>query len=174
VIEAAVTNVIRPAVAADDPNALADQGIGQFRQEAGAGVLAARQLAAQGFHAGALGTDAGVGGLIGIEQFGGQGFADFGRQFNNQFAGKFGLLVEGQAHAQAKLGVVFKQRVGPGRAAAFAVGGPGGGGQVAAIDGGTAGGIGNHHAVAKQLRYQADVRGLAAAAAGARELEQRF
>ncbi len=67
VIEAAVTNVIRPAVAADDPNALTDQGIGQFRQEAGTGVLAARQLAAQGFHAGALGTDAGIGGLIGIE-----------------------------------------------------------------------------------------------------------
>jgi hypothetical protein len=36
-----------------------------------------------------------------------------------QFAGVLDLLVERDAHAQAELGVVLEQRVGPGRAAAL-------------------------------------------------------
>jgi hypothetical protein len=92
----------------------------------------------------------------------------------DQFAGEFGLLVDRQAHAQAKLGVVFEQRVRPGRAAAFFVLGPRGGGQVAAVDGGAAGGIGDDGAVAEQLREQLDVGGFTAAGAGAGELKQRL
>ncbi len=48
-----------------------------------------------------------------------------------------------------------------------------GGGQVAAVDGGTAGGVGDQHPVAEHLGGQLDVGGLAAAGAGAGELEQR-
>ncbi len=89
-----------------------------------------------------------------------------------QLAGVFVLLVDGQAHAQAEFGVVFEQRVGPGRAAAVLVGAVGRGGQVAAVDGGAAGGVGDHHAVAEQLGQQLDVGRFAAAGAGAGELEQ--
>ena len=95
-------------------------------------------------------------------------------QLRQQLAGIFALLVQRQAHAQAKFGVVFEERVGPGRAAPFAVDGPGGGGQVAAVDGGAAGGIGDQHAVAEELGEQLDVGCLAAAGAGAGELEQRL
>ncbi len=42
------------------------------------------------------------------------------------------------------------------------------------IDRGTARGVGNHHLVAEQLRDSLDIGGLAAAGAGARELEQRL
>ncbi len=48
------------------------------------------------------------------------------------------------------------------------------GGQVAAVDRGAAGGVGDQHAVAEQLRHQLDVRRFAAAGAGAGELEQRL
>ena len=37
----------------------------------------------------------------------------------HQLARVFVLLVDGQAHAQAELGVVFEQRVRPGRPAAL-------------------------------------------------------
>jgi hypothetical protein len=51
---------------------------------------------------------------------------------------------------------------------------PGGGGQVAAVDGGAAGGVGDHGAVAEQLAEQLDVGRFAAAGAGAGELKQRL
>ena len=46
--------------------------------------------------------------------------------------------------------------------------------QVAAVDRGAAGGVGDQRAVAEQLRHQLDVRRFAAAGAGAGELEQRL
>ena len=52
--------------------------------------------------------------------------------------------------------------------------GVGRGRQVAAVDRRAAGGVGDQHAVAEELRGEADVRGLAAADAGAGELEQRL
>ena len=84
------------------------------------------------------------------------------------------LLVQGKPHAQAELGIVFKQRVGPGGAASALVHRVGRGGQVAAVDGRTAGGIGDVEAVAEELGEQLDVRGLAAARAGPGELKERI
>ncbi len=92
----------------------------------------------------------------------------------HQLAGVFVLLVERDAHAQAKLGVVLEQRVGPGWAAAQRVLRPGRGRQVAAIDARTAGGVGDHRAVAIQLADQLEVGRFATAGAGARELEERL
>ena len=56
--------------------------------------------------------------------------------------GVFHLLVQGDAEAKAEFGVVFKQGIGPGGAASFGVVGPRGGGQVAAVNGGAARGVG--------------------------------
>ncbi len=82
------------------------------------------------------------------------------------------MLVGGQPEPQAELGVVLEQRVGPGRPAPLRVGRPRGRGEVAAVDGGTAGRVGDHRAVAEQLGEELEVGGLAAARARARELEE--
>ena len=93
----------------------------------------------------------------------------------HQFAARIPFCLSmASAHAQAELGVVFEQRVGPGRAAAVVVDRVGRGGQVAAVNRGAAGGVGDEGAVAEELRQQLDVRRFAAARAGARELEQRL
>ncbi len=138
------------------------------------GLSIAGEFRLEGLDALALGEDALLGFLVGVENGLRQFLADAEAEPPDQFAGVLVLLVDGQAHAQAELGVIFEQRVGPGRAAAFVVGAVGRSGQVAAVDGGAAGGVGDHHAVAEQLGHQLDVRGLAAAGAGAGELEQRL
>ena len=79
-----------------------------------------------------------------------------------------------QIHAQAVLGVVLKQGVGPGGTLALGGGGVGGGGSRAAPDGGTAGGVGDIHPVAEQLGDETGVSGLGTAGAGAGELQQRL
>ena len=85
------------------------------------------------------------------------------------------VRVEGQADAQAELGVVLEERVGPGRArgrrGSMRVGR---GGQVAAVDRRAAGGVGDQRAVAEELGQELEVRRLAAARAGARVLEERL
>ena len=55
---------------------------------------------------------------------------------------------------------------------ALIVDGVGAGGGGAAVDGGAARGISNHHTIAEQLGNELDIRRLAAASAGAGELEQ--
>ena len=68
VIEAAVADVVGPAVAAQDPDALLDQRIGQ--RSAGRALPACRRRPASACssrHALALGEDAGFGVLIGVE-----------------------------------------------------------------------------------------------------------
>ena len=71
VVEAAVADVVGPAVAAHDPDALLDQGVGQAA--AGRGLRGCRRRASFCFEqlrrACALLDDAGFGGLIGVEQF---------------------------------------------------------------------------------------------------------
>ena len=99
--------------------------------------------------------------------------AQFLFEFWQQFARIFILLVNCQAHAQAKFGVVFKQRVRPGGSASLRIHSPRGGGQVAAIDGGTTCCIRDDRAVTEELRDQFHVRCLTASRAGAAELKQR-
>ena len=82
-----------------------------------------------------------------------------------ELAGPGRLPVGGQPDAQAELGVVLEQRVGPGRPP-LRPSRPGGGGRVAAVDRGAAGGVGDQQPVAEQLADQLEVLGLAAAAAG--------
>ena len=91
-----------------------------------------------------------------------------------QAAGLVGLGVEREPHPEPELGVVLEQRVVPGRAAAGRVDRPRRGRQVGAVDRRAAGGVGHDHPVAEELADEPDVGRLAAAAAGARELEERL
>ena len=84
------------------------------------------------------------------------------------------MPVGGEPEAEPELGVVLEQRVRPGRAAPVGVGRPRRGGQVPAVDRRAAGRVGDHQPVAEQLREQLEVGRLAAAGAGAGELEQRL
>ena len=77
-IEPAKADVVGPAVAADDPDALAHQDIGQAEQVAGVGGALGRQRVErvcqlvqplfQPGYALALGGDAGLARLVGVQQ----------------------------------------------------------------------------------------------------------
>ena len=88
-------------------------------------------------------------------------------------ARRIGQLVGGEAHAETELGIVLEQRIVPGRPPALGVGRVRRGRQVATVDRRTAGGIGDQHAVAEQLRGEPDVRRFATADAGTGKLEER-
>ncbi len=93
---------------------------------------------------------------------------------DQQLARVLAALVDGEAEAKTEFGVVLKERVGPGDAAAVVVGGVGRGGQIAAVDRGATGGVGDDRAISEELGEQLDVRSFAAAGAGAGELEERL
>ena len=195
VVHAAVADVVGPAVAAEDPDGLLgqqisirDDGIGQLAGVAIAGLARGEPLLLIGsagqVHAVLAGGQQLLAGLLGalgvvhlLEPLG-AGFLDGGLapldvDQRADVVGELGAaLVDGQVHAEAELGVVLEQGVGPGGAMALRVGGVGAGGRGAAVDGRAAGRVGDQHAVAEQLRDELDVRGLAAAGAGAGELEQ--
>ena len=97
-----------------------------------------------------------------------------GGEFLEQFLGKFLLLVNRDAEAEAEFRVVLEQRIAPRRAAAAFVRRVRRGRQVAAVDRGAARRVGDDRAVAEQLREHLDVRRLAAARARAAELKQRL
>ena len=122
----------------------------------------------------ALELDLGLGVLDGAEQPGDDRRPQLRGQPLEQPAGLVGLGVERQAHPEAELGVVLEERVAPGRTAAGGVDRPRRRRQVGAVDRRAAGGVGHDHPVAEELADQAEVGRLAAAAAGARELEQRL
>jgi hypothetical protein len=173
VVEAAVANVISPAVAADDPHALAHQDIHDAQQAARVGYPGDRRsLSSWTFLRCSLMPSSLLWSVVRSASTSSSPM-DLASCGSSSRAYSI-LLVEGQAHAQAELGIIFEQRVRPGRAAAFIVLRPGCGGQVAAVDGRAAGRIGDHDAVAEQLAEQLQVGGFTAARAGAGELEQRL
>ncbi len=97
-----------------------------------------------------------------------------GRKPRNQRLGEDLLLIERGAHAEAELRVVFEERVGPGRSAAGSVLAVGRCGQVAAVDRGAAGRVGDVEPIAEELGQQLDVGRFAATCAGAGELKERL
>ena len=70
VVQAAVADVVGPAVAADDPDALLHQGVGQAEQVAASRVVlsAPASLPCSVGHPLALGGDAGFVGLVGVQE----------------------------------------------------------------------------------------------------------
>ena len=174
-IEAAVADVVGPAVAADDPDALLDQRVGHAEQVAGFGSVDAGEFVFELLARARAGRRCPASVFWSALRMACASSSPIGEaEPPDQFAGVFVLLVDGEAHAEAELGVVFEERVGPGRSAAFVVGAVGRGRQVAAVDGGAAGGVGDHRAVAEELGHQLDVGSFAAAGAGAGELEERL
>ena len=94
-------------------------------------------------------------------------------QFVHQFISCLLELVDAETDTKAELGAVFEQRVVPGRSTAISTLCIGSGGQVAAVDGGTTGGVADHKTVTEQLGEQFQVRCFATARASAGVFEQR-
>ena len=128
----------------------------------------------QDLHPLALRVDFRLGLLRCVDDVGGELRPDCRSKPRDQRLGEGLLLIERGAHAEAELGVVFEERVGPRRPAALRVLAVGRGGQVAAVDRRAAGGIGDVEPIAEELGEQLDVGRFAAARAGARELKERL
>ncbi len=181
VVEPAEAYIIGPAVPADDPDAVPHQRIGEGEQVADScgdrRVVVRHVLAKTRLELGdapALLLNAGFARLVGVEQSAYEILAERPGEPREQRARVLGLLVDRDAHAQAEFGVVLKERVRPGGAAPLRVCAPRRGWQVAAVDGGAAGRVGNEHAVAEELGRELEVGRLATARARARELEERL
>ena len=125
-------------------------------------------------HALPLRVDLRLGLLRRVQQRRRQFLAHRRREPRQQRLRKLLLLVERGPHAETKLGIVFKQRVGPRRPASLRILAVRRGGQVAAINRRAAGRVGDIQPVAEQLRQQLDVSRLAATGACAGELKQRL
>src|SRR5690349_13835885 len=84
------------------------------------------------------------------------------------------MSIERETKTESKLRVVFKQRVGPRRTAAFSIGRVRRRRQIAAVDRRTASGVGDQQPVAEELCQQFQVRSLATTGTRARVLKQRL
>ncbi len=115
-----------------------------------------------------------LGPLVGGQKARDELVAEVPAELLHELDGVLALLVEGEAHAEAELGVVLEEGVRPGRSAAVGVDGVGSRREVRTVDRGAAGGVGHEEPVAVELRHQLDVGRLAAAETGARELEERL
>ena len=176
VVEAAESDIIAPTVAAEDPLALLDEAVTELEE-----LLA--DIAAALLHQ----RDELVGNLLGLEgalavgdplveeglDFGAAAVA--GEAFLHNALHAVAHLASGGGHTEAELGVVLEEGVGPGGTeAAAVVAAVRSGRSRAAVDGGAARGVGHHHLLTEELGDALQVRGLAAAGAGAAELEQRL
>ncbi len=173
-VETAIADVVGPAVAAHDPDAATDQVIDDRQQVEGKRLLDAQQPGLQLRDPDALRADIGFHDLRRLGDGLGEIRPDLGRELDQQRQGKLEMLVGCEPEAETELGIVLEQRIRPGGPSAFGILRPRRDGQVAAIDGGAAGGVGDLQPVAEQLAQQLEIRRLAAAAAGTRELEQRL
>ena len=107
-VEAAIADVVSPAVAAEDPHVLAHQIIGELGEAGGVLALDLGNFRAQGLHALALFNDAGLVAHVGLEEFGHQLVANLRGQLGGQPGGLAGVLVQRQPHAHAELGIVLE------------------------------------------------------------------
>ena len=175
VVEPAGADVVGPAVAADDPDAAPDEVVDDAAQVGRRRRRPARRAAAGArppARAGHRSSDSRSCGAARISST--SSAPTCVAQLGEAPAGQLGVAVGGEPEAEPELGVVLEERVRPGRAAPVGVGRPGRGRQVAAVDRRAAGCVRDHQPVAEQLREELQVRRLAAARAGAGELEQRL
>ena len=174
VIEAAVADIVSPSVTADDPDAAPDQMIDDRQQIERERFLDPQQPGLQLRDPDPLRADVGLLDLWCLGDRLGELRPDLVREAGQQRQRQRKMLVGREPEAKPELGVVLEQRIRPCRPAAFGILCPGRDGQVAAVDRGAAGGIGDLQPVAEQLAQQLEIRRLAAAAAGAGKLEQRL
>ena len=121
VVEAAEADVVGPAVAADDPDALADEGVGERRAgRCAVGRVDRRRAASSARPRARAGRRSRPRRPASASSRAArQVVAELGRRGVAAACG-VDLLVDGEPHAEAELGVVLEQRVRPGRAAAVA------------------------------------------------------
>lgn len=152
-VEPAKADVVGPAIATDEPDRFFHQIVRIASQLLGCRILALLQQLPQLLDMGPLlGNRQG-----GIAEHLAQRCRYGVAQARQQTAHPLPVLIDGETEPQSELGVVFKQRVGPGRPAPVGVGGVGGGRQVAAINGRAAGGVGNQQPIAIELSQQLDI-----------------
>jgi len=166
VIQTTVANIVSPTVTAHDPDALLDEVICQTVEAAQLAALLVLEQCFQLLDTLALGIDLRLAILAGVAKFICQFAADEVGILLYQFLGVGHEFVHSQAHAHAKLGVVFEQGIRPGRSQSQGVFSPRSSRVVTTINGRTTGGISDQHAVTKQLGHKAYVRRLSAAGAG--------
>ena len=174
VVEAAVADVVGPAVAADDPDAAPDQMIDHRQEIARRFAVLLEEPGLQFGDADSLGADFRLLNLRCIENAVGKFLADDRSKIAQERPREVEMLVGGKPEPKAELGIVFEQRIRPSRPAPFPVLRPRGDRLAGPVDRRTAGGIGDLRAVAEQLRQEFQVRRLAAPGARAGELEQRL
>ena len=122
VVEARRADVVGPAVAADDPDGLAHEVAGEAREAPRGGVAAAPRGGARAPpRARAARRPPRRRGPSSARIASASVLADPRRELAEQAARLGRLPLEGEAHAEAELGVVLEQRVGPRRAAARGV-----------------------------------------------------
>ena len=182
VIQAAVTDIIGPAVAAEHPHGGLHQHIFHVIQSGYIRFFTAGRVVIQSsfqFCNQGLGSLAGSGAVILSFQ---PCLGSFHQAYRSIFTahnggGQFHSLVaamlNSHVHAVAEFGVVFKQGVFPSRALAFLVHCVRQRRSRAAPDGRTAGGVCHIHPVTEELGNQFGIWGFTTACTGAGELQQR-
>ena len=177
-VDAAEADVVGPAVTADDPDALADEIAGEREQMSGVGARCGPSTRASASRRrptrSRWSTMSASVSWTAPRSPSTRSGAELRGEALEEPAGVIGLGVEREPHPEPELGVVLEQRVAPGRAAAGGVDRPRRRRQVGAVDRRAARRVGHDHAVAEELADQPDVGRLAAAAARARELEERL
>ena len=133
-VEAAVSDVIRPTVATHDPYALFDEHVDDGEKLASVGGVERRQLFFQKVNTLALFVNVRLVFLFRGQDSGDEFFANASRNPAQQFVGKFSLLVDGDAESQPKLGVVLEQGIGPGGPSPVRILGPRCSGEIAPVN----------------------------------------
>ena len=188
-VETAVTDIVGPAVTAENPDGLTDEVIGDGEElttdGAGAGTFLTRAAAVL-----ESSLELGDGGahlfdaltllVVLVDAFDlrqdrldGLGSLGLGENLVDEFHGEAVELVGGNAHTETELGVVFEERVGPRGTAAVGALAVRGRREVAAVDRRAARRVGDEEAVAAKLGKELDVRSFTAARASAGELKER-
>ena len=109
VVQAAKPDVVSPAVAANDPDAPAHQRIGHGEKRLRLRGLERGQPFLELHHSPALLKNCLLGFLMRIEDRGGKAVAELRAELPEQAARQLLLLIDGQPHAQAELGIVLEE-----------------------------------------------------------------
>ena len=175
VVEPAESDVVRPAVAADHPDALRNEGVGERVEPAGVGIVDPGEPRAKRRNLRAPVANPGLAGPVRL-----RGARRRSRRrsvlpaFDEQRPREAQVGVYARGEPEAELRVVLEEGVRPRRAAPVAIDAPGRRREVAAVDRRTTGRVGDQEPIAEQLRQELQVGGLPAPGAGSRELEQRL
>src|SRR4029453_18179453 len=121
----------------------------------------------------ALSLDARFGGLVGLHELGGE-IPERSAEAEQQVARVGGLRIESHAHAEAELGVVLEERIRPRWTSTVTVERPGCRRLASAVDRRASGRVRHEGPVTEELAQELEIGRLAAAGAGARELEERL